>query len=184
MAREDMRVSDEWRLQLLRELRSSNLFVALLSQHYIDSVWCMQEAGIAAFRRSLVVVPLSLDGTLPPGFLAAFQATQFDPNNVHLAALGAAIVKRDFEAGIDLMLREISSSSGFREGEANLRVILPFVPKMSEAQVSELLSISANTYRIIAANLCISDFLPPLVRKYGHLASPETLAKLKSACRL
>ena len=184
MAHEDILVSEEWRLRLLKELRSSDIFVCLLSQNYLNSPWCMQESGVAAFRRGLVVVPLQLDKTLPPGFLNAVQASRFDPNDVQLSELGSALVRVNFQAGIDFLLNELRTSQGFREGEANLQATLPHLQNMSDADKTRLLSIAANTYRVISANLCVSDFLPPIVRKYGHLAAAEDLAKLKQACRL
>ena len=144
----------------------------------------MQESGVAAFRRGLVVVPLQLDKTLPPGFLNAVQASRFDPNDVQLSELGSALVRANFQAGIDFLLNELRTSQGFREGEANLQATLPHLQSMSDADKTRLLSIAANTYRVISANLCVSDFLPPIVRKYGHLAAAEDLAKLKQACRL
>jgi hypothetical protein len=184
MAHEDIQVSEEWRIRLLKELRSNDIFVCLLSQNYLNSPWCMQESGVAAFRRGLVVVPLRLDKTLPPGFLNAVQAIPFDPNDVQLSELGSAIVRVNFQSGIDFLLNELQASKGFREGEANLQAILPHLQSMSSIDKTRLLSIAANTYRVISANLCISDLLPPIVRKYGHLATADDLAKLKQACRL
>jgi hypothetical protein len=184
MAHEDIQVSEEWRLRLLRELRSNDMFICLLSQHYLNSAWCMQESGVAAFRKGLVIVPLRLDDTLPPGFLSSFQATPFDPDDVQLSDLGSAIVRVDFETGVEFLLTELKASKSFRAGESNLQAILPHVERMSEVGKARLLNIAANTYRVSSANLCISDLLPPLVRKYGHLGSPEDLAKLKKACQL
>ena len=45
MAHEDIGVSEEWRLQILSELRSADLFVPILSERYFPSVWCTQEIG-------------------------------------------------------------------------------------------------------------------------------------------
>ena len=156
MAHEDIRVSEEWRLRLLKELRSNDIFICLLSRSYLNSTWCMQESGIAAFRRGLVVVPLRLDETLPPGFLSAIQAIPFDPNDVRLSELGSAIVKVDLRAGVDFLLDELQASNGFRAGEANLQAILPHLQDMSDPDKTRLLGIAANTYRVISANLCIS----------------------------
>lgn len=184
MAHEDIQVSEEWRLRLLKELRSNDIFICLLSQNYLNSAWCMQESGVAAFRRGLVVVPLRLDQTLPPGFLSSFQAIPFDPNDVHLSELGSAIVRVEFQTGVDFLLDELQISKGFRDGEANLQAILPHLQGMNNADKARLLSIAANTYRVISANLCVSDLLPPIIKKYGHLATPDDLAKLRKACRL
>jgi hypothetical protein len=78
MAHEHIEVSEEWRLEILKELEVADLFVPILSAHYYGSVWCMQESGIAAFRR-MTIIPLSIDGALPPGFLAHIQSTKIDP---------------------------------------------------------------------------------------------------------
>jgi hypothetical protein len=78
MAHDHIEVSEEWRLEILTELEVADLFVPILSAHYYGSVWCMQESGIAAFRR-MTIIPLSIDGALPPGFLAHIQSTKIDP---------------------------------------------------------------------------------------------------------
>ena len=184
MAHDDIEVSEEWRIRLLKELRSSNIFICLLSQNYQNSIWCMQESGIAAYRKGLVVVPLTLDETMPPGFLSSFQTIRFDPEDVQLFPLGAAMLKADFPAGVEFLLNELRTSKGFRAGESNLKAILPHVPAMDDMQRAKLLMIAAHTHYVISANLCVSDYLPPLVRSYGHLVSPETLEMLRKACRL
>ena len=65
-----------------------------------------------------------------------------------------------------------------------MRAVLPYVERMVDFQVAKLLNIAATTYRVNAANLCVSQYLPPLITKYGHLASQDELQKLKSACRM
>lgn len=184
MAHDDIQVSEEWRIRLLKELRANGLFICLLSRNYLSSVWCIQESGVAAFRRGVVVVPLSLDGTLAPGFLANVHTIPFDPESIQLSDLGAAIVRLDFKVGIDFLIEELRGSRDFRAGEANMRALLPLVPKMDDIQIASVLSVSANTYRVISANLCVRDYLPHLVQNYGHLASPETLSTLRKACRM
>jgi hypothetical protein len=42
LAHEDLEVSDEWRECLLRELAQCQLFVPLLSKHYLSSTWAQQ----------------------------------------------------------------------------------------------------------------------------------------------
>ena len=79
MAHEDIDISEEWRLTILAELQKADLFVPLLSAAYLGSVWCVQESGIAAQRDGLTVIPLSLDGTTPPGFIGHIQSKRVDP---------------------------------------------------------------------------------------------------------
>jgi hypothetical protein len=78
MAHEDIEISDEWRLELLRQIDNADLFVPILSERYYESIWCKEESGIAAFR-NITTIPLSIDGSVPQGFLAHIQSTRIDP---------------------------------------------------------------------------------------------------------
>ncbi|WP_235596800.1 toll/interleukin-1 receptor domain-containing protein [Leptospira alstonii] len=55
LAHEDIKVSSEWQTVILNELAKSDLFVALLSNEYEKSPWCVQEAGIAAFQEMTLI---------------------------------------------------------------------------------------------------------------------------------
>jgi TIR domain len=69
LAHEDIAVSQEWRLKILEEIAKVDLFVCLISKSYMKSPWCVQESGVAAFRSGIAIIPLSLDGTTPKGFI-------------------------------------------------------------------------------------------------------------------
>lgn len=73
LAHEDIAVSEEWALGILQEINRADLFIALLSMNYFRSTWCIQESGIAAFRQQMTVIPLSLDGTIPQGFISIYR---------------------------------------------------------------------------------------------------------------
>ena len=76
LAHEDLEVSDEWREEILKNFKKSPLFICLLSQSYLKSDYCIQESGMAVIANKKVIA-LSLDGTLPPGFLSVFQAKKY-----------------------------------------------------------------------------------------------------------
>ena len=54
LAHEDIHVSEEWRLKILEEISKADIFIPLLSKNYHESPWCVQEAGIAAFRNDII----------------------------------------------------------------------------------------------------------------------------------
>lgn len=63
MAHEDINVSHEWHKVILDEISKADIFVAILSEHYLRSQYCMQESGIAIFRNArMTIIPLSTDG--------------------------------------------------------------------------------------------------------------------------
>src|SRR5947207_2575161 len=94
LAHEDIQVSEEWRLELMKNLRTADVFVAVLSTRYFQSPWCVQEAGIAAFRQ-IPIVPLSIDGTIPLAFISHIQSTKIDPDSPQLDPLLKGIAKAD-----------------------------------------------------------------------------------------
>lgn len=87
LAHEDIEVSEEWRVRILEELAVANMFICILSRNYLKSQWCAQESGIAAFRKDLIVIPLSIDGTVPQAFLGNIQAAKVDPDNLTITSL-------------------------------------------------------------------------------------------------
>jgi hypothetical protein len=70
------------------------LFVPILSERYFTSVWCAQESGIAAVRE-MTIIPLSVDGTLPLGFMAHIQSTKINGDNPTFANMTAKIREED-----------------------------------------------------------------------------------------
>ncbi|WP_213803176.1 toll/interleukin-1 receptor domain-containing protein [Granulicella sp. dw_53] len=74
LAHNDIRASQQWNERILSELKECDVFLALLSRAFKRSDWCAQESGAAILRRdAVVIIPISLDGTKPYGFLAHHQ---------------------------------------------------------------------------------------------------------------
>lgn len=182
LAHEDITVSEDWGLEILEEIRKANIFVCVLSKHYLASPWCVQESGIAALRREMTVIPLSLDGTTPPGFLAYIQAVKINPQLLSISDLVPGFLKHDFAKGIDLIIDLIGGSGSFRGAEANFQLILPFVEKLTDRQAKELLERAVSNAQVHHAGLCARDYIPPLLERYGHLLEPEHLNFLKGIC--
>src|SRR5439155_17677359 len=104
LAHEDIALSEEWAAKILEEIGKADIFICVLSRHYLASPWCVQESGIAAQRRGMTIIPLSLDGTTPPGFLRHIQAVSISPTLLALRDLVPGFLKHDFAKGIDLMI--------------------------------------------------------------------------------
>lgn len=184
LAHEDIDVSVEWRTKILEEIGKADIFICLLSASYLQSPWCVQEAGIAAFRGSMAFVPLSLDGTIPTGFASAFQAVRVHPASITMADMLPAFLKYDFAHGIQLAIDLIGQSRSFRGAEENFKMILPYVSRMSNTQVRDLLQRAADNDQVHCASLCITEYIPPLLRSHGRFLSPKTRALLKRVVAL
>jgi hypothetical protein len=182
LAHEDIEVSEEWRLKILEEVALADLFICLLSENYYQSIWCIQESGVAAYRKDMSIIPLSIDGSIPQGFISHIQSTRIAPERFSSNDLIPIIAKRDVSWAIDLIIDLIGKSRSFRGAEANFQLLLPYTTRMFDAQAIRLLEKAAENGQVHHAGLCAKEYLPPLLEKYGHLVSTATLDFLKKIC--
>lgn len=181
LAHEDIEVSAEWRERILEELGKARIFVSLLSKNYFKSPWCMQEAGIAAYR-GITSLHLSLDGEIPRGFSSNIQSVKADPENISIKQLVPGIVASDFDLGIELITNIIGRSGTFRNAEANLRMIVPYIQKMNDSQVKNLLEKICANNQVHHASQCASEYIPPLLESHGQLLDKEKRKFLLETC--
>lgn len=182
LAHEDIAVSEEWRLKILEQIGKAKIFIALLSKSYFQSVWCVQESGIAVYRGDMTVVPISLDGTIPKGFMSSFQSVKVDPNAISLRDLIPGFLKHDHALGIRVLTDLIGNSGGYRTAEANFQLFLPHVSSMTDEQIKNLLEKAAENEQVHDASLCAGQYLPPLIKSHGHLLKRNTRSFLKKVC--
>jgi hypothetical protein len=187
MAHEHIEVSVEWRTEILRQLGLADLFVPVLSEKYYSSIWCKQESGVAAFR-GMTIIPLSIDGAIPLGFMNPIQSTKIDPDAPTYQNLFPGLAKHDVSFLIDAITKIISTSENYRKAESNFQMILPYTSRATGAQIAELLRVSAKNDQVCNAGLCAQTYLPPLFASHGHLLDAatkkelsDTLARYKKA---
>jgi hypothetical protein len=178
LAHEDIAVSEEWRKAILAELGKADLFIAVLTQNYFQSIWCAQESGIAAFRKRMVVLPLSLDGTVPIGFMAHIQSTKVDQRNITANDILPGLAKRNLDFVLDMLTKELAKAGSFRTAEWDFEQLLPYLDRAKDAQILRILEVSADNGQVCHASLCAKRYLPPLVKSHGHLLDEERRSKL------
>jgi hypothetical protein len=170
LAHEDLEVSVEWQAEILNNIKSSSLFICLLSKHYLNSIFCMQESGMAIIL-DMPIMPLSIDETTPPGFISKFQSKQISPNNLSIDDILPGILKWNKDKGINIIIELIGSSGSFRGAEANFKRILPFLDNLKNNQAKLLFEKIIENDQIYSAGLCLSDYIPKMLQKYGRLLS-------------
>jgi hypothetical protein len=78
LAHKDIRKGEQWRQAIVRELRKSDVFIVLLSEHGVTSPWVQQECGMAHLlfetKRRPLIIPVTPNGAIPPGCLSEYQA--------------------------------------------------------------------------------------------------------------
>jgi len=177
MAHEHIEVSVEWRNEILRQLGLADLFVPILSQQYYTSIWCKQESGIAAFR-GMTLIPLSLDGSIPQGFIGHVQSTMLQGGQATYHQLMRGVASRDMSFAINAGIGLVANARSFRQAEYHFEAVRPYLYGATDQQVIELLTVSARNGQVCHASLCAHDYLPPLMQSHGHLLSPDVRESL------
>lgn len=182
LAHEDIYVSEEWRLKILEEIRKADIFICLLSKNYYKSHWCIQESGIAIFRSDMTVIPLSVDDSIPQGFISNLQSVRINPETVSIRDLLPGFLSHSVTTGIYLIIEVIGRSGSYRSAEANFSLILPYIHQLTDEQMHNLLERAFENEQIHHAARCAREYMPPLLKSHGHLLHPEKLRFLKKIC--
>jgi hypothetical protein len=124
----------------------------------------------------MLIIPLSVDGTVPQGLLGHIQSIKIDPNSPSEYDLYAALAKLDSPFVIDRLIDRVAASRPFASAEHSFSLLIPFLAKANDQQIVRLLEQSEHNTQIKFAGLCASKYLPPLMKTHGHLL-PETTRK-------
>lgn len=178
LAHDDIEVSEEWRLKLLSELNSSDLFVAVLSKNYFESIWCIQESGIAAARPGLTILPFSVDGTTPSGFFSHIQSSKIDPDELDLDDLIPGLVKFDKNFVIDAFINLIGRSQSSGNADYYFRRLIPYLDTATDTQKTDLLRASNANFQVCSAADCANKYLPPLLATHGKFLDQKERTEL------
>lgn len=182
LAHEDIEVSEEWRIKILTELANSELFICLLSKNYLKSAWCVQESGIAAFQPNLLVIPLSIDGTIPMGFISHIQSVKVQSESIGLIDIAPALLKDKTEKRLSTLVEIVGASYNYRGAETGFSIIFPILHELNQYQGKRLLELSYANDQIHHAGLCAKEYIPKTLELFGHLISDEQRQFLVHNC--
>ena|GEM_PF-950052 len=180
LAHEDIDVSEEWRECILKELRSCDIFIPLLSANFLLSKWAPQEVGFIFSRDSDVyIIPFSLDGTTPFGFLSHIQSRKIPPSGVTVEFLIPLLIRKMPRVILPKLIQTAAESVSYRGAEANICPIVPYFNKLTPKEAQIFAEASINNEQIWSASLCRSKYLPTFIKFQGPKIKPETLEALK-----
>lgn len=181
MAHEDITVSEEWRARILAELKGMEVFVPILSEAFRQSSWTAQEAG-AAVVRNVLIIPVSIDQTVPFGFLGQWQGhllrQPIDP-----------IVFRDVlldqfpRAVIGAMIERVGSAWSYRNAEALFEPLVPLFNQFTKEEAQLLADKAAENNQIWNASLCRASYLPAFLDATKGKLRLEQRNRLKERLR-
>lgn len=182
LAHEDIAVSDEWRDKILEELEEMDIFVCFLSKEYYQSHWCTQEAGIAAFR-DVTIIPISLDGSIPQGFISKYQSVKLRNFPVSYSELIPGLIKYDAELGTNVGISALALAKSFRAAESILESLYPYLGELENTVASNLMVAILKNSQVHHAELCARKFIPPLLEKYGQHLERKDYDFLSDVCK-
>lgn len=173
LAHHDLRVSEEWKQRILRELSEADVFVALLSKEFMESKWCGQELGFIVSRRDVLVIPLSVDGTMPYGFIEHLQGIQVHDGNL-ATVLEEVLYRKRPRQMIPAQIRRVASAHSYRGAEDLVRTLVPHFALFSNEEVEAFARAAAENSEVWDAGRCASDYIPEFVRVNGTRLSSGT----------
>ena len=109
---------DPGTIQIRDELLRCDLFVPLLSKDFLKSKWALQEVGFIASRSKVMIAPLSIDETIPFGFLSHLQSGHIPVDGVTRELLVEPLVRQFPRTIIPSLIRIIGAARSFRSAEA------------------------------------------------------------------
>lgn len=174
LAHDDLRVSEEWKDRILQELGDSDVFVALLSREFMNSKWCGQELGYIVSRPDVLVIPLSLDGTMPYGFIGHLQGKQVHDGNL-ATVLEEVLYRKRPRQMIPTQIRRVASATSWRGAEALVQPLVAHFDLFTDEEVDAFARAAAGNSEVYYANDCVLKYIPEFVRINGaRLSSGAT----------
>lgn len=177
LAHDDLRVSEEWKRRILDELSAADVFVALLSKEFMASKWCGQELGFIVSRPEVLVIPLSLDGTTPYGFIEHLQGSKVTKNNL-AAVLEEVLFRKRPRQMVPAQVERVRNASSFRNAEALVLPLVPHFAQFTDEEVDAFAHAVAENGQVWDAADCRHDYLPTFVRVNGSRISPNVARAL------
>ena len=179
LTHEDLEVSDEWAARILEELRRCDVLVVLLSKAFRESAWGPQEIGVVVGRGGVPIVPLSIDETIPFGFLSHIQSRRLVDGAVTHELLIAPMLRNFPRLILPGMVKDVVEAGSFRGAEAALKPLVPWFDALSQEELDSLVAGAIANGQVWLAGRCRCDYLPKLIATQRARITPEALRALE-----
>lgn len=140
LAHEDIEGGTDWKPKLYSEIKNCEIFIVLLSKNYHEANFTDQELGMAlAYEKP--VIPISIDGTMPYGFMEKYQCMKCDPEitNENIEKL-MGLVMNFSDTGkefIDLLIEKLSNAGSFEDATFWSRKLVSY-SKFTKSQINNI----------------------------------------------
>ena len=132
VAHEDIHPTNEWQNEIENALHTMDVFVALLTDEFHESLWTDQEVGFA-FGRGVPIISVKL-GKDPYGFIGKFQALSCSWEKAP-AEIAKILIKK--EPMVNAYINAIRDCLNF-DNANKLAELLPLLDRLSETQIEKI----------------------------------------------
>lgn len=139
LAHDDIEGGEDWKTVLYSEIKDCEIFLVLLSQNYHNAKFTDQELGMALANEKKVL-PVSIDGTIPYGFIEQYQSIKCEPSlDEDIEKLLSLIMNfsstgKDF---LDLLIDKLYNANSYDNATFWARKLLSY-SKFSNEQVNKI----------------------------------------------
>ena len=178
VAHDDIDVSEEWQLRILKELRRCHLFVPLLSKNFLKSKWTLQEVGFIVSRSKVKIAPLSIDGTVPFGFISHLQSGLIRSDGITRKLLVEPLAKCFPREIHQYLIRRVRNAHSFRDAEFKMRSLVPLYELLTNSEAQDLAEAAVGNPQVWDARWCRDDYLPAFIGIHKGNIKAKTLRAL------
>ena len=149
--------------RLINGLDKLDVFIPILSDNFKNSDYCSQELG-AAYFKNILVIPLSLDGTVPYGFISGYMSPRVDESDIPLGHILKLTADHFPSANINGKLIDVlKKAHSFCSVEDVMRNLEPYFDELNDEEVNTVVEIFIENNYIQASNLCKREYLPKFI---------------------
>lgn len=163
LAHNDIHVSEEWKQRIVDELSKADIFIPLLSNNFKNSDWAPQELGIA-YMMDILIIPLTLDETIPFGFIDHIQGKAYPDNeNILLNYLIKPIIVGFPQYMIPKVIEELGKAYNFRYAESVMELLVPYFGQFGREDIDKFVDFSIKNQQVWDAIKCKQEYIPEFI---------------------
>ncbi|HEV7701851.1 MAG TPA: toll/interleukin-1 receptor domain-containing protein [Candidatus Paceibacterota bacterium] len=181
IAHEDITPSSEWVETIIENLRSTDIFMPIITANFSESKWTDQESGIA-FAKEKIIVPISVDGKHPYGFLNRFQSAKIKDEKLYLVPCDniiEALIKAHSsfkEKMINALIRAFKESSSY-DSAGWLSRLLTLYEDFDKEKIETIFKSAIENNQIFESRSARPHLKTLFSKNYKHL-SKELISSL------
>lgn len=149
--------------RIIGGLDKVDVFIPILSDNFRNSDYCSQELGVAYFK-NLLIISLSIDGTVPYGFISGFRSPPVSEDNIPIEYIIKLIADYFPRANINGKLidalKEVPSSG---DAECVMKILEPYFHTLSDDELNIVIDIFIENTHVQTSNLCRMEYLPKFI---------------------